>query len=200
MSFFNDNGLLKPFGENEILYSSQWFLLNKMLNTVDADKITLMIKALDSQIHGDELLAVPGEDWSHDNHTGYLCLGRNLGFDLKFNAAYPPDWYKRMHPRDLVFWGYMWNPYIFWILMWIPSIAMIISCLRKYESNGDLATSTKLLAWLRLNTIKMPLTKMICDAIIKKRWGDWSKVFSYYFKNPLHPNNILSKVVYDRTT
>ena len=174
MRWFDDNYLLYPFGENGILFTSEFFTLKKLLGRLSERDKFLAKQAIESQrVSPSEFRAISEEINSHDNHTGIVCLSYLVGFDYH-KRFFWKHWWRRIHPRDIVFYLYLkggLSRSIASLLMWIPSLAMIISCAQNYKvRNGRriLKTDGKLLAWLRFNTIKMPITELICTWLIKR--------------------------------
>lgn len=185
---------------------------------------SLMVDALYSQIKSIDPLELVSldrnEKWSHDNHTAWLCLAKILNWDIN-KYTFPIDWLHRCHPRDLMFYGYIkWGrkftylvqallfiltyflPYIGLPLVLLSSVSfnMILSCLdTRKANNGILRTSGKLLAWLRMEAFpnEFRLTKRICDAIIKKKFGNWANIFKVYFGSD-HINTKLAREIYEK--
>lgn len=127
-------------------------------------------------------------DMSHDNYTGIMCANKmfKFGFPVQIFSR------KRVHPRDLIFYGYLKYPWLFYWLLWIPSIAMIVSCMRTWKIRGPqkfIATDGKLLAYFRCISANMGITFLICTWILKRKeyFGGWEVVFLRYFRDPEHP-------------
>ena len=202
MELFNKKAQMTPFGENGVLFTAQYCILKKLLGKSTVNETLLAHRAIENSKVDDNLYdaSAPekGEGWSHDNHTAIVCLGEH--FDLNV-VKFPKDWYyRRIHPRDIVFYLYFILPpgvlrFIFKLLFfWVPSISMIVSCAQTYKyRNGKkiIKTDGKLLAWLRFNTVSMPITKWICTKIIEKKFTrGWTRVFEIYFGKD-HPNSKL---------
>jgi len=145
------------------------------------------------------------EPWSHDNHTGLVCLSKICGFK-EHKQLYPSLWRTMLHPRDLIFYSWAagrWYSRIAWFFLWIPMIAMVVTCLQDYKvRNGQniLKTDGKILTWLRINSFNLPVTKWLCTLAIRnnKEFGSWKRCFSIYFKDRGHPNRSFPNWVYEK--
>jgi hypothetical protein len=193
--YFDKNGLVAPFGENEILYAAYFHQLKAELYGVGVVNVEHVRVAIESQRKGDRFQAYSSTDtWSHDNQSGILSLMKLANFKISFRDTFPPDFWRRIHPRDIVSWLSIHLPITMTLFQWIPALAHIVACINKYESDGvTLATSGKLRAWLCVRSFNMPLTSKIINYIIKKKYGSWHAIFLYYFKDENHPCVILSK-------
>lgn len=197
--YFDKHGGCAPFGENEVLYSAYFHQLKEVIHPGFIDFVTIhrlieSQKQYDSSGNFVKYQAYSTTDtFSHDNLTGVLSLRKLLKLNTPWNEIFPRDFWRRIHPRDLVTWIGLKIPLIHWVLGWIPALAHIVACINEFESDGvTLATSGKLRAWLYINSHNVPLTKWICNAIIGRR-GGWYQVFLYYFKDENHPCVVLSK-------
>lgn len=204
-----ENCLLGPHPENSILFTSEyWHLLalfrkNKQFSIKERSQI---VKAINSQLLPDQSGFVSfdhNEPWSHDNHTGLICLSKLL--DLPYHKKLTwKGWWRRCHPKDLIFYAYLRGglprlivtPFLF-----ILCFFMILTCHEKYKvRNGVkiLKTDGKLLTFLRLQALPdLHLTKKICDEIIIERFGSWAGVFKTYFVEENHPNVILARAIFE---
>lgn len=101
------------------------------------------------------------------------------------------------HPRDWAYYNIRegngkWYDYL------LLSVVMTWSCFFKYQwvKEGDgspgnpvrrfrkVDTSGKLLVWTRLkSSINMPLTKKICNALVKWHFKGWKGVFDVYYED-----------------
>ncbi|HLD91654.1 MAG TPA: hypothetical protein VI911_11705 [Patescibacteria group bacterium] len=141
----------------------------------------------------------------------------------RFDNVYPekPRWSRLMHPRDIIFWSYLANKFLSKFFIWEPMIECLLTCYFKYDSRPQLheriwyfitskeytkitgiATSGKLLAFVRLYTVKNTwfgkLTWKLCTKFINRDFEEgWFGVISFYFKNPDHPINLLAKEIYN---
>ena len=203
MEYFDKDNLIAPFGENGILFAAEYFRLRKM-NNVDlpTDKEKAM-KAIQSQQKSFTWLqALDGEPNSHDNHTAITSLSYQFGLDYHKQYFYR-DWTHRIHPRDIGYYLYLRfgaKKYLSFLL--VPTIiSMIISCRYYIEKNGYPATSTKLLTWLRIETLDMKITRKICTYMINKSFGSWYELFNIYFrKDQNHPIVIQAKKLYNEAS
>ena len=124
---------------------------------------------------------------SHDNATGICCMEKFLNLP----SSIPIFSLSRLHPRDIIFYGYAKYPLVFWFFLWIPMIAMIVTCVQNTKvRNGKviLKTDGKILAWLRFTTFDLKITKYICTSIIKhnKNFKSFYNCFALYF-GETHP-------------
>ena len=185
INYWDKNYHLHPhktkYSENGILYAFYYHLLYKQFHKHLYElKIGLALSSFRDNPY----------NLSHDNVTAYKCL--YLFMFRKPSTHRFAHWHRRVHPRDIIFWR-MLESSIFRFLAIIPAIAMVISCFRSREH-----TSSKLLAWSRLEIVNMPLTKRICDYLIKRTHGSWSDVFAIYFKDTNHPCNVLARSLYGK--
>jgi hypothetical protein len=116
---------------------------------------------------------------SRDNYIGYRALLKIKG--LGVSPKLIPEWWRRLHPWDLCFYGITSRNIIYRVLGYllypIYAINMILSCTR-----GRYTTSTKLLCWLKLQVVPNRLLWKICSYLVKRKHGSWDNVFLYYFK------------------
>jgi len=124
---------------------------------------------------------------SHDDMTAILSIfNRNVIGEVKTL----PYIYR---PAEFIHYS-IWNgSKIAKLFTPILSIKLIYSCLRDYNAgNGIYETDGKLLAWLILNTSKMPLTEKICFKILTRKFGPaWLKeLFKIKFPWTDHPVRI----------
>ena len=191
--------ILQPGGENAVLFYSEYYLLRQLLVKVSHNDILRgRENILDNRVSPTFYEVNEQEGWSHDNHTGLVCLSKNTGKHIHRQLKWD-NWVQRTHPRDLVFYrmiaGKKWAN----LFAWIPMVAMIVSCYQTHKVRNGMKivkTDGKLLAWLRFNTIKMPTTKRICDYIINKKHGGWAKQFEIYFGSE-HPNTVMARELYN---
>jgi len=198
-----DTHTIGPFGENEILFTAEYWMFKKLLKEeINIDEMDAAIKSQELPDKSGFVSKDKNESWSHDNHSGLVCLSKLAGLDYHKKFFYKDMW-RRMHPRDLIFYAYVSGGLLgFLATFFLPllSIIMIISCMASYKNiDGDMvpATDGKILSWLRLNTINMPITKMICNLLIKKNFKTWDKVFAIYFKDADHDINVLARKLYE---
>ena len=192
-------GHLSPWGENGILFTAEYLRLKQIANNrktiYDREHGLMAIEHI--RVSENEFRAID-EPNSHDNHTAIVSISAQMGFDYH-KKFFWKHWWRRIHPRDLVYYLYLKGgvartlvkPFLF-----ILSAAMIYSCWDTRKKPEGLRTDGKLLAWLRLNTINMPLTKKICDNLVTTKFGGWHNIFRIYFKDLNHPNVKLAKQIY----
>lgn len=203
-NWFDENGLMNPYGENGILFTTEYLAL-KSRTKID---VGAEIKARDAinfilTKNRKDIRWTDGDGtWSHDNHTALVCASKILNMKLHKKFFYY-QWWRRAHPRDFIF--YMWASggllgLIGFSLLWIHTIIVVITCLStKKAKNGALDTDGKLLAWLRTRSFNMPITKFLIDKAIQKNRaaGSWKKVFQIYFGDPNHPNRNFPDYIYN---
>lgn len=132
----------------------------------------------------------------------------------RFDNVYPgaPRWARFSHPRDIIFWSYLDGSWLAKPFMFFPLACCIWSCYGTYNNRPDLftrvvnffktgkwdttrkirATSGKLLAFLRLTTLREKwwgeLTWKFCTYLVGKAFaGRWNEVFSIYFGDENNP-------------
>ncbi len=179
---------MAPFGSNNILFTAEYTTIAK-----NEDQLTQLQVA---QLLSFKNPAMDEENWSRDNHYGFLALSKR--FNLTFhNRLYPSNIKYALQPGDLIFFLWASGGLISTIvspLLFVTSIAMILSVLiTSYKSiNGKevLATDGQLLTWLAINNFNLPITKYLCDKIVNKKYGGYYTFFHTYF-GPNHPNTVL---------
>lgn len=204
---FDENGLLGPHGENDVVFTAEYYTLvllhsknNPMMKENLRGKLSSAIESLltakSNFVSRDE-----GQPWSHDNHTAVIAVSQIFGLNYHTKFFYK-GWWRRVHPRDLIFYihslGGIWS---ILMLPFIPllSLIMILGATPSYKNiDGQqvLATDGKLLSWLRLQTGNYPLTKRVYDSIIKEHYGSWNLIFKTYFKELDHPNRLYAEKIY----
>lgn len=189
--YFFDNGLMAPHGMNDILFTAEFKALGGDLPQEMI--ISAINKHYDSQWNlvnsdGSEVI-------SHDNLTALYCISQLANLP---KPGFKPE-HAYLHPRDFFF--YMWASggvlgAIGTLFLWIPFLCMVESVLNTTYKNIDgqdvMATDGKLLTWLRINSFNLPITKWICDRIVKWKYGSYQSFFDLYFKDPNHPNRVLA--------
>jgi hypothetical protein len=139
--------------------------------------------------------------FSHDNLTGVVAgllvckrFAKRWGMDMMLKEIerhldkVPVFSLERPHIRDIIFYGYAKYPVLFFPFLWILAIIQIISCYRVKDHNGNISTSSKLLAFTRCHSAGLSLTWLLCDKLVKRQWIAWHFIFEYYFKDSEHPN------------
>jgi hypothetical protein len=205
--------------ENSILFTVEFYFLKDLLHISSRYDIESFKYSMTFHEMGEgKYYKSPGPERkqhaSHDNMTAIMCMSKRHGLDYHKRVRI---WGLYWHPRDLIFYSLLRNKwYDQWAKLFIPllSIIMIVSCLRTFKTkpyfweriiyffkNGKfpelrtmISTDGKILNLLRFWSYKLPLTKRICYAILKHKFG---KNFIYelmriYFKNDEHPNRNLS--------
>jgi hypothetical protein len=200
-----DKGLVYPSAENNILFVAEYIALRKNAKELCLIDLELTHRAIDLITDVDDnLLPTDGDGtFSHDNMTGLVCLSNIL--DYSFHKKYfNYGWKRRWHPRDVIFYLYAKGGIIGFLasfLLWIPMIAMAVSCAQDYkvrQGRKILKTDGKLLAWLRVNSFNLPITKWLCTKIIErnKEFGSWKHCFEIYFGKK-HPISQFDEEVYN---
>lgn len=201
--YFDENGLMAPFGENSVLFAAEYLTLVR--NESEELRKEHARSAIAAVYRGDERFeAVKGEKWSHDNHTAVVCLSKVMGFEWH-KSLYPKHIMTMIHPKDFIFYAYAagrWYSPIAFCLLWITSIAMIISCFQTYKvRNGVkiIKSDGKLLAWLRCQAFDMKVTWFFCKIMLtlNKQFGNFQNCFNMYFTDPEHPSRQFTSVSYD---
>lgn len=134
---------------------------------------------------------------SHDNLTACYCylVLTNISLGDLYILRQKRRQLNSYHPREWAFYNLIEGEGFKPLNYFLISIIMIIGCARKYKhrtyGNGQevrlIATDSKILAWLRFKSgIDMPITKKICNWLIKKHFGNWKEVFKIYFTDG-HP-------------
>lgn len=207
---WDERGFMKPGAENGILFSLEHYMLCKKAHELNRNQETLnkrviagghLITAMEYVTRNGDISYFDGEGtWSHDNHTALTSASFILDMDYHKRLDWH-GWYRRIHPRDLGYYLSLRYPAFKRVLLIPTQIAMIVSCYQEYKTrNGNtmLKTDGKLLAWVRFNTIKMPITRKICNWLIKRnpKFGSWKNVFTIYFGLD-HPSSQLDEKIYN---
>lgn len=182
--YFDDNFMLAPHGEDDILFSAEFAALDIAFTKEMARTCIESVK------HGNKFY--PNENnqtWSHDMHTGMVCLSKITGLDYHNHWLWFNAW-RRIQPWNIAFYLLIMDDIMHQVgllLMPILSLYMVYNVLvHKYTTNGVLESSEPMIIWLMLQTIEMSLTKRVCNYIVKKRLGGWSAYANTYFV-PVHP-------------
>lgn len=205
----------KDTDENVLLFTLEWLLLREMVTDkskfdfkYEDVKLSFEMAVLQSRTK-DGFLAYPdskkymafGDQLaSHDNLTAISC-GSYL-YDIRDyhkevwkmilqNGFKRPSYdesgkliFCLMHPRDIIFYGMLNKNYLCWALY--PLFVLITL----YSFLGD-KCSGKLLAFVRMKTLKLNLLYNVCTLMLKfTKLKNWKGVFSNYFLDQLHPSNI----------
>lgn len=205
MSFYDEYGMPNPSANerstNGILFLVELMLLGKLkyghLSLQHRSDFHVAVEAMSFNSHREfsqtPWTTVKEDRASHDNVTAIASMSYVMGWHYHKNISlkyYP-------HPRDMIYYGLLAGKLWAYPLMPILSAIMIHSCWRNYKApNGMPDTDGKLLAWVRLHSYPMSLTKRLCDAGIKKHFGGWRQVFETYFQHPENPVRLLAQEVY----
>lgn len=194
--YFYDDLRLSPHGENDLVFTA--YFASMTMGTEDElpkDKINILIQNHINE-NGEYIQSDGKPKASLDTVTAIYCLSKlyNLDFHKKFVLGHHCK-----HPRDLFFFLHCSENIILKlignILFFISTICMIESVLNTTYKNIDgikiLETEGKLLTRLRINSFKLPITKIICDYIVKDKFEGYATFFHTYFKDVYHPNRIL---------
>ena len=137
-----------------------------------------------------ERLSVEGMHYSHDNATAAMAYFKYFGMP----SPVPIFSKQRLHPRDIVLYGYAKYPKLFWILLPIPVAAMLFSCsgLQPYKVRGGnkiLKTDGIILTFIRTKALKLDWTFKACTWLLERNeyFGNWYSVFKEYFRRDNHP-------------
>lgn len=195
MNIFKDaKGMIGPGGMNTIVYTVQYLMLGGLL---DISFLQILFIHLDNEsgrwCNSDGTMPV-----SHDNMTALAILIKRYGRTaIKFEPQHA-YW----HPRDFFYYAFMSNSRVWRIIgnlfLWVSSLCMIYGVAFDHYKNIDgariLATDGKLLTWMRINGSNLPLTRLICNLIVRMK-GGWSQYFSIYFKDEEHPNVVMIREI-----
>lgn len=188
--YFDNDFLMEPHGSNDLIFTCQYDILTKDISPSDSLTNDQLRRSLYTFINK-ELT----ED-SHDNHDAAICVSKRSV--LTYHKQYKFGKFM-LHPRDFIFYGWVTGGFfglLFLPFLWISTICMIESVLNTtYKTiNGVqvLETDGKLLTWMKINTFNLPVTKFICDFIVKRKYNGYKLFFDTYFKDPHHPNRILA--------
>jgi hypothetical protein len=127
------------------------------------------------------------DNYSLDEWMGFICYMEYFNMDKEI--GYVPLFGRHsMRPDVFLFIlmaKYKWlRPF----LAWTQWIAMFLSCKKTHDKKPDgvhVATSGKLLSWVRLKAFRMTWTNKICMKLIKRGgiFDNWHDIFHYYHKN-----------------
>jgi hypothetical protein len=207
--YFDHLGLMQPWGENSILYTTEWAYLRRMQATYELVDGLMLTKALNSQIERDKTgkptglyQALKTETWSHDNHTALVALDLFLNGKYQKITRFPKDFWRRLHPRDIIWYGFSMRGLLSWAflpLLWVSSLCMLWSCRPHYkviDGQKVLATDGMLLTWLRCQATAMPTTWYLATRLVKNFHRSWSTPFATYFRDQNHPNRLIAKELF----
>lgn len=201
--------------ENGILFTAEYWTLRNMISPLTDSEKKHIDRIIRHHFRTDNkgrtyFTKNPNSDgthFSHDNKTAMTCLSKLAGLDYHKKVYWGDfyyNWTDRLHPRDIIFYNYTKGGIRMLLaapFMFIHMIIMVISCIQDYKIRGEnkiLKTDGKLLAWLKINTFCLPVTKFFCNLAIRhnKEFKNWVNIFAIYFKRNDHPNNIAARNVY----
>lgn len=160
--------------ENELLFTAEYAILQGKAWNPRRYIANQMLRFYKEEV-------AKGHKISHDNKTGMVALYPNLKESI-FRVG-GRVW---LHPRDIIYYGYMKYGAVFYPLLPIVSMANIISCYRTYKTTGTnkhITTSGKLLAMVRNLSAGLRLTQWICTKLIHRNenFKSWENVARIYF-------------------
>ena len=189
--YFDHMWLMQPWGENSILYTAEFAALGGDLKPYQA----ILAIGAHWEPDLDRFWFDDDEGWSYDNMTAIYCLSFKFGLNVH-RRLYWNNAHAMAHPRDFCFYLWLAQPVLGLPFLWVTSLCMIWCALfttyKDIDGEKVIATDGDLLSFLRLRSTHMPITQLICDFIMKKKWGGWERFFRIYFKDPFHPNRRLS--------
>lgn len=205
IEWMDEYGLLNPEKntptENAVLVTLEYDLLKRATTNVLLT-YTLVLRYFQTDVHhlytqthygkkadhGEEGL----EPNSHDNLTAIAVTMKlieaehrvkglwkyilaNLG---TYDFRHPNEvrWDRLLHPRDLIFYGYLANNIVCTLLLPLLVLMMIHSCLKPRE-----VTSGKLLWWVRCHCLPKPFFWLFHKLV------DYKDAFRIYFHQEGHP-------------
>lgn len=142
------------------------------LEPTSHDNLTAIVTSMKLAGHEVEVEAV----WSY--------LVRNL-FTYDFRTPGKISLKRIMHPRDIIYYGYLANNFICWLLLPILLVMQAITCARPKEE-----TSGKLLCWMRIQCLPSIFSKLFYYQINKQYVGGLKELFRIYYPNEGHPTNV----------
>lgn len=193
-TYFNENWLLAPHGEDDVLYTAQFAALSSQY-TVD-----MAVEAIESLLHRHVHLFGPiyidqfypnpeNKTFSHDMLTGLVCLSklRQLSYHNKWVWF---DCWRRLQPWNIAFYLFIMDNFLHYLgllLLPILSLKMIWTIARpSKEPNGVLSSSGPLIIFLMLRTVDMPITTKIINYFLRKNIRLWSNYALAYYDTE-HP-------------
>ncbi len=184
--FFAANYKIQPGGPNGGLYSAEYQSIAD-----PSDQLARLELECVAMVSSPFIL---GSTYSHDNADGYYCLMHMLEHEIPFQFGR-----FMLNPPNAIFYAWASGGVLGLLatpLLFISSIAMILSCLipgsKTINGAQVLGTDGILLARLKFNTFNLPITKLICDFIIKKKYGGYQIIFDTFFGKE-HPISVISR-------
>lgn len=195
--YFDNNYHMLPGGENGILFTSEYVRFSELSNKPSVLTTSNLHTAIQASLK-------PGIDpLSHDNMTAIISISKQFGFNYHKTYLHR-QWWRRLHPRDIVYYLYCLNP-VMKVLMtpfiWITILSGLYACYHKQITNNTLDTDGKILHWLRVETCNWSLTRRLSSYILRKRHNKtWYDIFLIYFPYKGHPITKMCKELYDVET
>lgn len=189
---YNQDFLVGPYGEDQILYTAEYA---QLLNNKNEYTGFMAGRAISTSLINEELPVT--NKWSFDMHYGMVCLSKQ--YDFVYHKRF---WWGQIHyllvPRDLILFAFATEGIFHYLslpFLWIASLWMIlglsISSYKTINGKQVLATDFDLITRLYLNTFNMPITKKICDYIAKNKYGGYNLLIETYF-GLAHPITLLT--------
>lgn len=217
--FRDDFGLINSLPgrkneENALLWTVEHYFLTKSEDDETVLKLAMYLCKIKTGIYeqhpcksftGDErymshdqltAIAVSSYYFEQSHHLDIWNEIKRQGF--RYNNVTPETPGNRyLHPRDIIFYGYLAGSIVCKLLLPILAIILIYSCLSRYKDKEKtmLATDGKLLSFIRCQGTKdksafFKVLYKLLTLIVNMQFGSWKGVFEYYFKHPNHPNRL----------
>lgn len=217
--------------ENSLLWMVQYYFLNICYNSNQNATYKIETK-LDTFLNENEIIpgiyhdhprwwTLSGKDqqMSHDQLTAIISyLYQQNEYEkvkdiwkqivkqkFRYDNINPhcPSIMRQLHPRDILFYGYLAGNWICIMLFWLFGVISLVELLIKYkyrDNNKFIKTDNILLFFVKSQccyTKQMLLLRKIYDKILHIRFGDkaWYEVFKIYFKTDDHPSVQLAKEI-----
>lgn len=216
------SGTTNDYNENCILYSVEFIALMNTLGAVDID-LEKRTRSTYAGLFGLserpglfhqqlENTGNPEYDYiSHDNLTAIVAMLAFMGNffeieqiwkemkrqNLKYDNLDPENPKRWVHPRDIIFVGYMAGSPVCFLLLPLLWIIMLESQLNLTKKPGQIYINTdgKLLNFVRIWSIgfRNKFLQKVFNAVYwlgrKITHYNWSAIFSIYFPESEHPNH-----------
>lgn len=239
--YFDEEGLLKAnlnqeSSENGMLYTCQYYFLRKpdyvayanYYKCVDKCKVPhysglynqypnqIKLTGDDIYMSHDQLTSIISFLYDANNMKEVKAIWKEIKMQkFRYNNVTPDaPGLKFLHPRDILYCGYLAGSFICKLLFPILFLIILETTITKYKyrptlfnrikfwwetsvwmpTTAILKTDGLLLNFVRFNAVQtsgMKFTKKICEWILKKRFGEkyWTNIFNIYFPYD-HPNVI----------
>lgn len=205
--FFDDNGLMAPWGENACLFSWTYDILSWKAGRMPSTKRTKQVaKYITKSKYVLRDSPTTKEPWSDDNHIALLCVNKIMKqydpefwkYDERFFYQY---WWRRWQPKHFIFFLYAckWTRIFSYPLLWIMSLWFVGSVLSEKKNGGVLDTDGDILIFLILTAYpELKLTRRMCEWARKKNSlaDNWKKLFEIYYRDEDHPNRNMPRKSY----